>query len=55
MMKVPLTDGQAGMLGELQTGPISPWPSLIFEVESGSLSYGFAAAKPNKENGFPCV
>ena len=33
--------------------PSAPGQSLIFEVRSGSLSYGFAATKLNRKNGFP--
>ena len=31
-MKAPLTDGQAGILGELRKGPLAPVQSLVFEV-----------------------
>lgn len=54
-MKVPLTDGQAGISGEFQTRPLSSWALTHFEVGDDSSSYGFATAKLNKEDGFSCA
>lgn len=64
-MKARLADGQAriyctiyydfGVWVSFRQNPAAPGQSLIFQVGSDSLSYGFAAAKLYKEHDSSCV